>query len=196
MDLYIDLSAPGAKEMAFDYINTSGTDTLRVLLSENGGNSFRTIGTTLRTAATWTRQFIHLTSTYGYAIIRFEATSDFGTTDIGIDNLTIAASCQTAPVAGTLPAQTVICPGTRLNLEATGATFGQGIGYKWEYSKNGGGSWQTAANATSTYYSTDSITSTTLVRMTVGCGNNNMSTQTNTMTVMILAPLCLEILTQ
>ncbi|MEO0043208.1 MAG: hypothetical protein RL329_2656 [Bacteroidota bacterium] len=193
MDLYIDLSAPGAKEMAFDYINTSGTDTLRVLLSENGGSVFRPIGTTLKTAATWTRQFIHLTSTYGYAIIRFEATSDFGTTDIGIDNLTIAASCQTAPVAGTLPPQTVICPGTRLNLTATGATFGQGIGYKWEYSKDGGRSWQTAANAASTYYSTDSIVSTTLIRMTVGCGNNSTSTQTNTMTVLTLAPQTVQL---
>ncbi|MEY4933885.1 MAG: hypothetical protein RIS64_244 [Bacteroidota bacterium] len=193
MDLYIDLSAPGAKEMSFDYINTSGTDTLRVLLSENNGASFRTITTTLGVSATWTRKFINLTSTYGYAILRFEATSDFGTTDIGLDNLTIAASCQATPIAGTLPAQTVICPGSRLNLEAVGATFGQGISYKWEYSRDGGSSWNTAANATSAYYSTDSILSTTMIRMNIGCGNNNRAAQTNTLNVFILTPQTVQL---
>jgi PKD repeat protein len=193
MDLYIDLSAPGAKEMSFDYINTSGTDTLRILLSENGGTSFRPITATSGISTTWTRKFINLTSTYGYAIIRFEATSDFGVTDIGVDNLTIAASCQATPIAGTLPAQTVICPGSRLNLEAIGATFGQGISYKWEFSRDGGMSWNTASNATSAYYSTDSILSTTMIRMNIGCGNNNRAAQTNTMNVFILAPQTVQL---
>jgi PKD domain/Secretion system C-terminal sorting domain len=186
MDLYIDLSAPGMKEMSFDYINPSGTDTLRVLLSENGGTSFRPITTTQGISTAWSRKSIALTSTYGYAIIRFEATSDFGTSDIGLDNLTIGAHCQSTPIAGTLPTQTMICSGSPLNVAALGASFGHGIRYKWEYSKDDGKSWNTAANATSAYYSTDSITAATLIRMSVGCGHNNTSAQTNTMKVLML----------
>jgi hypothetical protein len=188
MDLYVDLSVPGVKELAFDYINSTGTDSLRILLSENNGASFRSIAPTLKTDSTWSRKFVRLTSTYGYAIIRFEATSDFGATDIGLDNLTIGASCQNTPIAGTLPNQTVICSGSRLNLVAAGASVGQGISYKWEYSKDGGVSWNSAANALSASYSTDSILTTTMIRMSIGCSNNNTAAQTNTMNVFILAP--------
>ncbi|SMP24100.1 beta strand repeat-containing protein [Chryseobacterium profundimaris] len=94
MDLYVDLSTGGAgnRIISFDYINTSGTDKLDVLLSTDGGITFTNLGSSLTTATSWSNKNFVTTSTSSGAILRFLATGDNGSTDIQMDNLSITVS--------------------------------------------------------------------------------------------------------
>ena len=94
MDLYVDLSTGGVgnRVIAFDYINTSGSDKLDVLLSTDGGVSFNNLGSSLGVAGTWGNRTFTTSSTSSSAIVRLLATGDNGSTDIQVDNLTITVS--------------------------------------------------------------------------------------------------------
>jgi len=90
LDYYVNLSAAGSKRLVFDYINTSGTDKLTVLLSTDGGATFGTTALTEQVvSATWTRVTVDFASTSATSVLRFLATSDFGSTDIGLDNVNV-----------------------------------------------------------------------------------------------------------
>lgn len=90
LDLHLDLSAPGAKELSFLYRNSSGTDRLEVLVSEDGGTSFSLPQLSLTTNSAWITHRLELSTGSAQAVIRFRAVSDFGTTDIGLDNVRVA----------------------------------------------------------------------------------------------------------
>jgi hypothetical protein len=90
MDAYINLSPAGTKLISFDHINTSGSDTLFVELSADGGQSFSELGYVTNSAA-WTSRSFTTASTEANAIIRLRAKSDGGSTDIGVDNLIVTA---------------------------------------------------------------------------------------------------------
>ncbi len=88
LDLYIDLSSATSElKLSFDYINTSGTDSLFVLLSEDGGITFNAPIAKLATTGTWAPFVYNLSTTSATSVIRFRAKSDLGSSDIGIDNL-------------------------------------------------------------------------------------------------------------
>ncbi len=90
LDYYLDLSAAGSKRLIFDYINADGTDKLNVLLSTDGGATFGTTAIVQQTtAAAWTRVVVDFTATSATSVLRFQATSDFGDSDIGLDNVTV-----------------------------------------------------------------------------------------------------------
>ncbi|MBC8083165.1 MAG: fibronectin type III domain-containing protein [Hymenobacter sp.] len=103
LDLFVDLSAPGSKELSFDYINTSGivggSDSLTVQVSTNGGVTFGPQLRRLALSTAFQSQTIQLASTSATTIIRFRAVADFGTTDIGLDNVTIASCARVSNVA-------------------------------------------------------------------------------------------------
>ena len=109
LDLHIDMSAgSGTDNMVFDVINTSGTDLLKVFESSDGGATFTQLGANIGVVSSWTGQSRTITSTAANTVIRFEATSDWGTTDIGLDNLRIlpctpatAGSQTIVPACGT-----------------------------------------------------------------------------------------------
>ncbi len=86
----IDFSSfAGAKRVAFYSINTSGGDSLRVWLSTDGGTNYSLL-TVLNQSATWTQYTADLgTTTSSTVKIKFEGRSDFGTTDIGLDQMSI-----------------------------------------------------------------------------------------------------------
>lgn len=90
LDLYINLSPAGAKSLCFDYRNDAGTDNLVVSLSTDGGATFPTTLTTLTTASSWAAQSIPLVTSSSTCVIRFAATGDWGSSDIGIDNLSVS----------------------------------------------------------------------------------------------------------
>jgi hypothetical protein len=92
-DLFINLSSTGAKVLQFDYINTSGTDSLLVEVSTNGGVSFGPVLLRLNVAAAFTTQSVSLpAANSATSVIRFRAKTDlFGSTDIGVDNVRVAA---------------------------------------------------------------------------------------------------------
>ena len=102
-DLYINLSTTSAVSLGFNYQNTNGLDKLEVLLSTDGGVTFGPVLGTYTTGA-WAAQTINLgVVASATSVIRFKATSDFGGSDIGIDNVKVdlTPSC-TAPNALTI----------------------------------------------------------------------------------------------
>ena len=136
LDLYVNLSNAGDKLLSFDYINTSGIDTLEVFISVDGGVVFTPVTTTLIStiASAWTNISATLSSTSATAIIRFRATSDYGGSDIGIDNVSVFFICSGMPNAGatTSNSPTSICAGATASLSLTGATLANGITYQWQ----------------------------------------------------------------
>ncbi|MGC4041174.1 MAG: GEVED domain-containing protein [Flavobacterium sp.] len=92
LDYYVDLSSnTGNANIDFYSINTSGTDILQVFLSTNGGSTFTQLGADIGVNTSWTAFSRSLGSTNSATtIIRFKATSDFGTTDIGLDHVIVS----------------------------------------------------------------------------------------------------------
>lgn len=88
-DLFLNCSGGSSiKRLTFDYINTTGSDSMIVLLSTNGGATFTRLDSA-HISTDWSTRTIDFTSASATTVIRFKATSDFGVTDIGIDNLAI-----------------------------------------------------------------------------------------------------------
>ncbi|MBL7779110.1 MAG: fibronectin type III domain-containing protein [Chitinophagales bacterium] len=123
LDLYVDLNPAGTKELKFDYINpvAGAPEKLDVLLSTDGGATFPTTLLTTSSAVTsWTTQTVTTGSTSATAVIRFIATSNFGSgaADLGIDNLSLVV--QAPKVVGTITAtqQTgvVVAGATNVNI--------------------------------------------------------------------------------
>ncbi len=188
MDLYINLTGAGTKQLAFDYINTSGTDSLRVLLSEDGGVTFTQVDTSVKTASAWSRKAYNINSTSTTAVIRLEATGDFGATDIGVDNLTVTTPCTGTPTAGTVqPSASTVCANSTVTLSSTGATAGAGIAYQWQQSANGT-DWTDIAAATSTSYTSNPITQATQFRLAVTCTNSSSTVYTPSVAIALNNP--------
>ncbi|MBO2008747.1 fibronectin type III domain-containing protein [Hymenobacter negativus] len=90
-DLYANVSGgTGTPTLSFDYINTSGSDKIEVLLSTDGGTTFSTPLFTQVLAANWTTYTVPLAGATATSIIRFRATGDNGSSDIGLDNVAVA----------------------------------------------------------------------------------------------------------
>lgn len=141
----LDFSAPGPKTLEFYYINTSGTDKLQVYLSTDGGAtwgaSLTTPTTGIITSTPWNLYSISLgSSTSNNCKIKFTATSDYGSTDIGIDEIVVkvavpmAFSSATTTQANTTAVSTsstnqeIVCvqittAGMLTPFNATGFTF-------------------------------------------------------------------------
>ncbi|MCW3071408.1 MAG: hypothetical protein JWO44_1298 [Bacteroidetes bacterium] len=174
-NLYVDCSPAGTKLLTFDYISTSGTDGMVVLQSTDGGSTFPTTLATYTTAGSWTNESINITSTSATTVIRFRATSDFGTTDIGMDNLNILLPCTGAPTAGTANASpnTTSCSSLTSTLTVSGYTAAAGITFQWQSSPDNS-TWTNIAGATSASY-TATVSSTTYFRCVVTCSNSGLT---------------------
>jgi len=112
-DLHLDFSAAGTKSISFDYINTetSSGDSLRVLLSTDGGLTFPTRLLVLPDNVTaWSAKSITTTAVSGTAVIRFQGLSNYDSYDMGIDNLniTLLPACSGTPTAGAISTFTTI----------------------------------------------------------------------------------------
>lgn len=91
LDLYINLSPAGTKSLCFDYIlNSFSSASTNVLLSTDGGATFPTTLLTLTTANSWTSYSVALPTTSATCVIRFQGDGDFGSYDIGLDNINIS----------------------------------------------------------------------------------------------------------
>ena len=145
LDLYVNLSAPSAKELSFYYITPStGIDQLELLLSTDGGLTFNSLATTPALAApatavsAWTNVKANLATTSPTSIIRFRATGDNGSYDIGLDNVTISLICAGTPTPGaTTATATTVCYGGSTTLGVTTITVGSGVTYQWQSSTDG-----------------------------------------------------------
>ncbi|MFD2720683.1 fibronectin type III domain-containing protein [Hymenobacter monticola] len=97
LDLYVNLSAAGAKRLSFDVNNTVGSDSLVVLLSENGGTTFTRLGRYGVVGTGFVTQVLPISSTSATAVIRFRGRGDYLSNDIGLDNVILesATGCLT-----------------------------------------------------------------------------------------------------
>ena len=134
MMLNMNLSATGPKLISFDYINTSGTDSLFVELSTDGGTNYTVLGA-FALAASWQSRNVATTSTAASAIIRFRAKGDAGSTDIGLDNLNIAVV--TCPPPGNPTAASVTATSASISWPAAALT--PSLGYYFEVRTSGAG---------------------------------------------------------
>ena len=154
LDAYINFSTVGSKTLKFWNINTSGTDTLSVFMSNDGGSTFNLLQK-YGVAAAWAQNTIVLgTSTAANTIIRFSAnqpTASGGTlTDIGLDSVQVfippandmAALAWIAPVSGCGLTNTEI---VTVKFTNVGAAAQSNIPVK--YSINGGSSYVTESVA-------------------------------------------------
>lgn len=141
----LNFSPAGTKMLEFWHINTSGTDKLQVYLSTDGGTTWSASLTSpvsgIVTSASWSQYIINLgATTSNNCKIKFVATSDWGTTDIGLDNISVTvatpmafSSCtttqnNTTPVSQTSTQQEIVCvqiltTGSGTPFNATGFTF-------------------------------------------------------------------------
>ncbi len=171
-DLYINAAtATPNKKVEFDFINTNGVDTLSVMLSTDGGATFYRLDS-VGVASTWRKKAIFFVSSSATTLIRFMATSDKGTSDIGIDNVLVEnlPDCNSTPTAGTASVTPPnVCPGGTATLSVTGvAGAGGGNTFKWQVSTDGGTTWNdiTGASWTNVPPNTTNFTTTTTQMVT------------------------------
>lgn len=184
MDLHIDLSAPGTKEIVFDYLNQTGTgyldgNYLKVELSEDGGTTFPTTLATITAYGGWMQEILTTTSTASNAVIRFAGFRGDGDNDLGVDSVYVGVlpSCTGAPDAGTFTAtQTESCIPYTSILSVDAPIYQTGISYQWQSSIDGGTSYSDVVGATDVNY-TANVTATTYYRFKVTC---SVSEQTST----------------
>ncbi len=95
----MNLSAYTAGQVVvkFYYINLDGADYLDVYSSDNGGTTWSGSLATLTTTATWQEIFIFLPGNSATTKLKFTATSDYGYTDIGIDEVRVLNPIIPAP---------------------------------------------------------------------------------------------------
>ena len=189
LDLFINLSLDPApvKFLRFDYINTTGTDVLKVFMSTDGGSSFTQVGATLAIQTPWATKEFPIASTSATTVIRIQATADFGLTDIGVDNLSVISGCTGTPTAGTIAAvPATVCYGGQSVLTLSGSSTGAGLTYQWQSSPNGT-TWTNIAGATGTTYTT-SVTRTLQYRVVVTCTSSALSSTTAAVTVTATQP--------
>lgn len=86
LDIYLNFSAVGTKQINFDFINTTGADTLFLEMSIDSGRNFTRLGT-ITTAASWTTRTFTTNAVSNVAILRWRALSYGSTSDIGLDNI-------------------------------------------------------------------------------------------------------------
>ena len=187
LDVFINANTASLnKRLKFDYINTSGTDSLSILISTDGGTTFARLDSA-GLAASWRTKTIFFSTLSATTVIRFKGVSDFGTTDIGIDNIILStwADCSGTPIGGTATAAPLnVCAGQSITLNASGVDVGPGLTYQWQASTDGGTTWNDIAGAT-TFSVTTTQVLTSRYRLKVTCtlpggGTSNSSEVTVT----------------
>ncbi|MFH0895784.1 MAG: T9SS type A sorting domain-containing protein [Bacteroidota bacterium] len=87
IDLYVDFSQSGNKKLRFWYINPDGTDSLFVLLSTDNGVTF-SYKYGIGNDKYWNERTVLLGGSINtQCVLRFQAKSDHGYTDIGLDEI-------------------------------------------------------------------------------------------------------------
>ena len=149
--------------MSIYYRNASGSDNVRVEMSSNGGGSW--LGLTLSGTNTgWTASLINFGNTFGTnnVLIRLRGTSDFGLSDMGIDEINVYAGFFSATAGNytwTVPAGI-----TSLNVAAFGGGGGGGSSNNGTASGGSGGGGAAYANGNHT------VVPSTLLHYRVGAG--------------------------
>ena len=178
LDLFVNLSAAGAKRLSFDFINTSGGDSLVVQLSNNGGATFSRLAR-YNQSATFVTQVLPITSTSATAVIRFRARGDYGVTDIGLDNIVLE------PATGCLAPAVLTATTTTTTASLSWLTGGTGTytvlygptGFNPALPSSGTNAYTTAAGLAGPPYAITGLTPGTTYQfyVTLNCGGGTNS---------------------
>ncbi|MBS1939672.1 MAG: hypothetical protein JST38_02190, partial [Bacteroidetes bacterium] len=184
LDFYVDLSAAtGNTKLKFDWINTSGSDVLQVRISTDGGTTFSDLGAVLgQSGSGWnTATEYTITSNSPTTVIRFKATSDLSTTDIGLDNVRLFTPCTGTPAAAVATATpSSVCAGNTAVITATGTGNPvTGISFQWEQSNDGSTGWVAIPSATATTYTTPALTADRYFRLKQACSYSGSQSYSN-----------------
>lgn len=189
LDFYVNCNTGvPTKRLRFDYINTSGSDSMEVLLSTDGGLTF-TYLSGYKVNGNWDRKVLTFAAASATTVIRFRSTGDFGGSDIGIDNLSMynLEDCSGTPVPGTtVSSHTMVCPGSPFSLSVNGLPLQNGLTYQWQSSPDNV-TWTNVSNATGETLNT-SQTAVTWYRMMITCTNGNQSAASVPVQVPMRAP--------
>lgn len=184
LDVYLNCNTPATtKRMNFDFINTSGADSLTVLISTNGGASFSRLDSG-GIATAWRGKTILFNSQSATTIIRFRGNSDFGVTDIGVDNIRITDfdNCTGTPNGGTATSnKTNVCLGELFTLTVVGSTDANGLTYQWQSSPDNA-TWTNITGATNYTYTTSQAVS-TYYHCVVTCTFNSVASPSTSVLV-------------
>ena len=140
LDYYLNCAAggTGVNQVSFDYINTSGADTLRFFVSTDGGATFTAItSAAYAIQAAWTNRTFNFLSSSATTVLRMVGRSDLSASDIGVDNLQVTAlpACTGTPNAGTIvPSLTSACVGGTVSFTFSGLTVAGNMQYRIEVS--------------------------------------------------------------
>jgi hypothetical protein len=172
LDLHSTMLYGDPVVVKFDYRNNSGTDSLFLFFSDDDGVTFNGPLLRLGVSATWTKQYLNLgVVARPKCIVRLQARSDFGTTDIGVDNFELVFECTGTPNAGSIAAvANSVCPNSNVNLSLTGGTQAGGLTYQWLTSLDGVTYNSDPADTFSTY--TKVVPDTTYFIAIVKCGTD------------------------
>ncbi|WP_165836342.1 GEVED domain-containing protein [Taibaiella soli] len=178
LDVYVDCSSlPGNKDLIFDFNNNSGSDSLNVYLSTDAGFTFTQLGAynVSTSSSGWDEVVLPINSNNPKCVIRFEAVSDWGGTDMGLDYVRIVPPCSGAPMAGSMKPVTP-CVNTDFQLELLNYPLASGITYQWQYSADDI-TYLNVPNGNQ-MYGTENISVATYFRCIVTCANSGLSDTT------------------
>ncbi len=121
LDVLVNFNQNAKYAISFYYINPDGSDFMNVLLSNDAGISYSVKGY-YPTQSTWAKKTIYYNAVNTPScVIKFKGNSDNGTTDLGIDSLSIRLICLNPTITATTSSDT-LCAGQTATLTATGAT--------------------------------------------------------------------------
>ncbi|SEP81400.1 T9SS type A sorting domain-containing protein [Flavobacterium urocaniciphilum] len=176
LDLYVNLSPAGTKELSFYYITpNTGIDQLELFLSTDGGATFNPLATTPALAApttavtTWTNVKANLATNSATCVIRFRATGDNGSFDIGLDNVSITLICSGAQSITTSP-NVSICNGDSTVLSVSSAND-PNHSYVWSPATGLSATTGSSVTANPTTTTTYTVTATDLIGGCVTTGS-------------------------
>ena len=201
IDAYINCSTgANTKELSFDYINNDGYDVVDVMISTDGGLTFTNIVPALTITSGWENKVIPFTSSSATTIIRLKATSDWGYSDIGVDNFKVITL---APCAGSpLPGNTTSSIASLCAMNNTPAVLmmqndvilGQtaGLTYQWQSSLNNS-LWTNISGATSRKLTVSNLSVSTYYKCIVTCAVSGASVASNPLLFNVLPAPNLQI---
>lgn len=178
LDLHLNCSSAQASLLTFYYVNQELNDNMAVYLSTDGGSTFTQIGY-YTTANNWTQTSLVINSSSPQTVIRFSATSDWQTFDIGLDSLNVIAlaNCSGTPSLSGLSATDTYSYGVPYtSIVSIGPLIDAGgITYQWQSSPDSV-NWTNISVAGA--YDTIDVTSTIYYRVYAICTNSNLADTT------------------